>query len=194
MMVRTVSGGDMAFNALVYRPPDNYLLDYFARGVSRVGEVIGNAANTFVDTVNSIYNRYNNSTVIENSRMIAATCGSHLNQYQIYMVREDNWQPNMIMQRYIYSCPEYSQANKRNLVNEFMMVKDPEPGVYGTHRHDYQDVMSGMVQFDNNGIGYTNYYSHTGEELSTIDRISILDTWDTVAKMLIEKKDVTEIY
>lgn len=190
-----VSGGDFGANALIYKPLSQSTLDYLSNRLDATLSTMKGVGQQFVNTVRGMYDRFNSKEAINRAKMILYAAGTHLSQDVIYPVKYENYRNmNLAMQRYVMCNPDINRMYKRNKCYGFVDTYiDPEPGTYGTDRFDYQRVMDGVLQFDSEGNGYFNHYSNSDieDELTTLDKISVLDTWDVVARLLAEGVDPT---
>jgi len=185
--VNVVNGGDIAANALIYRPPDNRLLSFLNDNISKAVEYTSNAASGFANTVVNMYNKFNSSESLNAAKLMLYNAGTHLNQDIIYPVMYDNLgNANLIMQRYIISEPQMNNLYTRNMCYGYQdTYVDIDKGSVGKDRLDYQNVMDGVLQHDNDGNGYFNYYSNSDDTiLHKFDKLAILETWDNVALMI----------
>jgi len=194
MRVNVVNGGDEAFNALVYPQPSSAVISYLKNNIESAMSTVSNMSQGFIDNVKRMYSSVNGSEALLNGKLLTMNAGVHLNQNVIYPVH--NFQDtNLIMQRYLMSCPEVSELNKNNMCHGFQETYlDLEEGVYGTDRTDYRDVMSGILTYEGeHGEGVFKRYYHTdGVDLDFIDKLSIITTWDNARKMINDRLDPTD--
>lgn len=109
-----------------------------------------------------------------------------------YITIEKLPEANPTMQRYIMANPKLNLKLKQNLVDGYPDTYfNREPDTYGISRTDYQEVVDGVIEH-NSVRGVVRYYSNSGmEELSTLQKIDILRTWDNVELLLSKKLDPT---
>lgn len=190
-----VGGGEYGANALLYKPLSQHTIAYLNDRLNSTLERIKSVGSSFVNATRGLYDKYNSREAIQRAKMVLHGAGMHLAQDIIYPVRYDAYRDiNLLMQRYVMSQPDVSDMYRRNLCHGFQdTFVDPEPGTYGEDRYDYQRVMSGVLQFEENGDGYFKFYSNDDpeEELDNLDKISVLDSWDTVVRLIAEGKDPT---
>lgn len=196
MQVNVIRGGDAAFNALLYPPPDQNFLTYLQNNIQTAADAVSGMGTAFVDTVKSMYNRYNSTEAINASKALLHSTGTHFNQNVIYPVGYDNFTTaNLLMQRYIMSEPSVSELYRDNMCYGYQETfYDNEPGTYGKERTDYRNVMDGVMEFEEDQAVF-KYYSHSSEEpdLDTLDKLSILDTWDNAIRLIEEGIDPTDL-
>lgn len=109
-----------------------------------------------------------------------------------YLTIEKLPEANPTMQKYILANPKLNLKLKQNLVDGYSDTYfNREPDTYGISRTDYQEVVDGVLE-SNSVRGIVRHYSNSGmEELSTLQKIDILRTWDNVELMLSKKLDPT---
>lgn len=194
MQVNVVRGGDAAFNALLYPPPDQNFLTYLQNNIQSAAESVVGIGTAFMDNVKNMYNRYNSTEAINASKALLQSTGTHFNQNVIYPVGYDNFNTaNMIMQRYVMAEPSISEMYRDNMCYGYQETfYDMEPDSYGVERTDYRRVMDGVMDFEDDHAVF-KYYSQSSDEpdLDTLDKISILDTWDNALRLIDEGIDPT---
>jgi len=198
MQVRTIAGGEGGLAALLYkqRPPE--LLQYIQNNIQEGADALGTIGDNFVNQAKLMYDKFNNSALINASKALLYSTGMHFSQDVIMPVAYDNLGgANLIMQQYIMAQPDINQLYQDNMCSGYDGVYyDMEPGITGTDRYDYRRVMDGVVQYDDdhNGEAYIMHYSQDDgqEELDIMDRSAILDTWANVKNALIKGIDPTD--
>lgn len=147
-------------------------------------------ANTYLEKGNVIIQKIQDSIQdIKNSIVSRVTMVEDCIKYiQLEKLPE----ANPIMQRYIMANPKLNLKLKQNLVDGYSDTYfNREPDTYGISRTDYQEVVDGVIEH-NSVRGVLRYYSNSGmEELSTLQKIDILRTWDSVELLLSKKLDPT---
>ena len=150
MQVNVVSGGDAAVAALLYRPPDQNLLNYLNSKMQQAIDYTSNMVTGYAENMRAMYDKFNSSQAIQAAKMFMYNLGMNTSEMVIQRFHNfEDFNPNLLMQRYIMSCPEVSKLDKQNMCNGFAeSYVDPEPGVYGTDRDDYRRVMDGVLQHE----------------------------------------------
>lgn len=193
--VNVIRGGDDMANALIYKPMTQQMRDYLSNQMESTLASINNVSERFVNTVRGLYNRFNSDEAINRAKLAMYSAGIHFSQDVIYPVRYDTYPSiNLTMQSYVMANPEVNALHRKNKCHGFQETYiDAEPNTYGTDRFDYQRVMDGVLQFEPTGEGYFSHYSNNDsvDELSTWEKLSILETWDVVARLIAEGKDPT---
>lgn len=194
MQVRVIKGGEQALNALLYKTPDQNVLNYLQQNISNAGAMLGNAGTAFINTTKALYEKANNSTVLNNAKALLYSMGNHLSQDAIYPISYDNIQnTNLAMQSYIMANPRVNELYRDGLVNGYEgTYYNTEPGVWGSDRSDYRHVMDGVLVPEVEG-SVINHYSDSSEiELDRYDQFAILETWETVNRYIAEAIDPTD--
>lgn len=198
MRVNVISGGEHALNALLYKQPDERFLDYLNSHMSSAYQAIGEAGDRFMSNVRGMYDKYNASDVLQLGKMLLSRTGTHFSQDVIYNVPYERLgEANLIMQRYIMAQPDLSKMYNKNMCSGFNGTYiDIEPGVYGTQRTEYIQVMDGVLQFNDNGgdDGHFRHYSDSNtDDLDVISKLSILDTWRSVELAIARGIDPSDV-
>lgn len=196
MRVNVIDGGYQGASSLIYKPPTQDVLDYFTTNMSRIADTVGRYSTGFVQGVKELWHRYNSDEALTRSKLTLHQAGAAIGEDLIYPVRESELHnANLIMQQYIMSCPEVDRLYQKDKCDGYSNTYvDPEPGVYGTERILYRNVMDGILQHDQEGQGYIMHYSHEdNNKLNIIDKMSILDTWDKVAMRIASGYDPTDV-
>lgn len=98
------------------------------------------------------------------------------------------------MQRYIMAQPELNLKYKKNLVDGYSETYfNMEPDVYGKDRIEYQEVMDGVLNTYENHSILTNYSGSNHTDLTTLNKLDILDTWNNISLSLIQGIDPTDV-
>ena len=116
MQVNVLRGGEAAFNSLVFPPPDSRLLNYFSENIKSAYDVLGNAGHRFMDTVKTMYDKYNSEAALNTSKLLMYQAGMHFNQNMIYPVpMEQLGLANNMMQYYIMAQPDVNILYKKDM-------------------------------------------------------------------------------
>lgn len=201
IQVPTISGGEFAANALLYKQPTPDVMNYINNKLDQVVNFTHGLSDRFKTTVQNLYQQAYNSDIINAAKRYLAQSDYALRQDMIYTVPYGRFnEANLIMQQYIMAEPHMNNLYRKNMCYGFQDTYfDPEPETYGKDRLDYQRVMDGVLEFekeedDEKSLAFTHHYSNADEiELSHIERTAILDTWHEVVRMIEEGKDPSEI-
>lgn len=200
MQVRVVGGDGLtatdAFNALLYRPPDAALSSYLSNNMEKVQNFVGGVADGFVNNTRAMYDKFNNSAILNASKALVYGLGRHTNQNMIMPISYEHIQSaNLVMQQYIIANPVINNMVHDNMCTGFeSSYFDMEPGITGTDRNDYRRVMDGALQFEKNGSAYVEQYTNGDvmEDLDSMDQFAIRDTWLNAERMIANKLDPTD--
>ena len=192
---KVIHGGSVAANALLYNEPDNRLKEYISNNIAMAMDATRSIGTGFINTVESMYNKFNNSEIVNAAKMILYNAGTHLSQDSIHYVRYENvHNANLIMQKYILANPTIYNLYQNNMCHGYAdtYIDSYSKNTPVEERIEYQQVMDGLLQFDKNDEGYVNHYSHEEDDLCLMDKISISDTWDAALRRIAEGIDPTD--
>lgn len=194
--INTIGGGQLGFDALLYKPPTEQVSNYIQSNIARASEALGTAGTSFINNIKNTYDKFNNQSIINMGKSILYGAGSHMNDNVVVPLTVNNLQyANHAMQQYIIANPIVNQMVYDNMCNGFQETYyDVETDVYGEERDDYRRAMDGMVyEGDDGGLYMTQYTSSSDElvELCNMDKFGIMETWDSVQKAIAEGIDPT---
>jgi len=198
MRINVIDGGDNALNAMLYPPPDERLLNYFQDNLARAVDTFTGISDSFVSNVSAMYDQFNNSALLNATKALIHGTGGHVNQDVVYPVEMYQMgEANLAMQQYIIANPVVNKLYNDNMCNGFEdTYYDYEPGVTGKERYDYQRVMDGVVQFeDDNDDAFIMHYSnddYVESPLNAMDKFAILETWQNVEMLIYQDIDPTD--
>ena len=197
MQVNVIDGGPEVLNSLLYKPPDQNLINYMQNKFHNILHGTYNLANNFKNSISKLYNSYYNNDVVNRHKQLAAHASYVLREDVIHHVNYGEFdQANLLTQRYIMAYPELNNRMHRNLCHGFADTYfDEYPDTYGKDRPDYQSVMDGVLQINTDDIAYVNHYTNANEadSLTTMEKLTILDIWDNAARMLADDLDPTDV-
>lgn len=194
MQVKVVEGGDLAARALLYKQPTEQIMNYVNAGLNKLKEYGNTLSEGFKNAINTVYNQYWSDGVLDATNWLINNIGS-TKQDVIYPVQYETFNTaNLLMQRYIMAYPELNILAKRNMCNGFQDTYfNIEPETYGEERYEYQRVMDGILQYDKDEVPYVKYYSNSDNvELTLPEKLSVLETWNNVARLIAEGKDPSD--
>ena len=197
MHARVISGGDAGFEALVYQQPDQRLRDYLSNTISVATNKLSDGGSYFINAARDIYEKYNGAAAINMAKAIVGQMDTHLNPDVIISYDETNiFNATPKMQQYIMVQPELWQLDREQACSAFdgtYFNADSDVSKVEDHVR-YQEVMDGMLQFNEDGEGYIVSYTNTEmEELHTYDQFAIKNSWDSVRNLLIDGIDPSSI-
>lgn len=194
-----ISGGDAMADALIYKPPPPSLMEYLSNSMRNVMDNASVLGNRFVSMVSNMYNKHHSEEARNASKMMLYNAGVHIDQNVIVPVKYEQLHlANQCMQNYILTQPTLADLYRKDMCYGYADTYMPiEIDTYGKDTLAYGQVMDGVLQTDDETDEcYFEYYSQDDEclggELHTMDKLSILDTWDNVARMLEEGIDPTD--
>ena len=197
MQATVVSGGQNAFNSLVYNAPDQGTLAWLGNNINRARETLSTVAGNLVDTTMQLYNSFNSDAVLNAAKGLLGTYTDGVNDHTVYSIGyEELCNANYIMQQYIMANPVVQGMVTDNMcVGYETTYFDKELGNTGSDRYDFQRVDDGVLHTsDTTDDCYINYYSNTDDEpeLPVWDKFSILETWEQAELMVLNGVDPTD--
>lgn len=192
---KVVKGGSLAAEALLYKQPDASLQEYIKNNIAYAVDATKNIGTSFVNTIGTMYNKFNNSEVINAAKMILYNAGTHLSQDVIHYVNYNNiHNANLTMQRYILVNPVIYGLYQNNMCHGYAdtFIDNVSRDTLLEDRIEYQQVMDGLLQFDKEGEGYVHHYSHEHPDLEHFDKLAITDTWYEALRRIEEGIDPTD--
>jgi hypothetical protein len=196
MQVNTISTDSAGFNNILYSH-DNNVLEYLQQNISNAYERLQGYNSSFLETAMTMYDRVNSSEAIMRAKSMIHNIGGHMDPMGIYPISEENiYDANYNMQRYIMIQPDMYKLNKQQRCSAFedtYLDVDPDSTVLEEHL-DYRSVMDGLLTEDEDGNGvYTEYLDMENTELHFMDKVAIMDTWDTVRNMVAQGLDPSSV-
>ena len=198
MTIIESSNPDMAFNAVVsgFKNQDtmNYLKSNYESFVNSGVNLGGN----FINIVKDTYNKFNNSTVINNIKRTLAQSSGFVSNDIVYTVDEHNiGRAGELMKRYVMSEPTMF-----NMYENFQCSGyddswyNNEPEIITPElRNDYLDVIDGVLRFDDEGRGIVSHvYKTEDNPLSIDERLILSDTYVLINRMINEDLDPSDPY
>lgn len=198
MQVNVVSGGRQAFGAMLYKPPGPEVQEYFKDSINRAVSKLKDVNSGFVDNIRRLYERHTGDNAVMAAKLLVSNT-SHANDFVITELNSSNLNTaNQVMQGYIMSNPLVGDLVRKDMCHGFQETwVNTQPGLYGSDRSDYAAVMNGAVMDarDSNGeYSYilTDVVSDIDEDLHVLDKLSVRQTWATVANCIAEGFDPTD--
>lgn len=196
-----IQGGAEYADALIYKQPDESVLSYITNSMNNILQHTKNLSQQFVNSMTSIYDRFNSDISRQTSKMFLNRVGSSLDQMTLHYIRYEHLGlANLGMQPYILAQPELNNLFRKEMCYGYQDTYIPkQPNTYGEDLIEYKRVMDGVLQFEDNeeGLGFIKHYSQDdekthGKDLTTYDQFSIIDTWHNVSRMLANKLDPSD--
>ncbi len=156
----------------------------------------GSIPSALASEVKSLYNYISNTDTVQAiSRALLQSNVIEGNDF-IYPINVDNYvNTGALMRQYILADPLLFNRYKHNRIAGYddavyLPDEDDEP----ESRLDYLNVVDGLLQHDSDGNGYFVHVSSSEDNpLSFDDKVSVVDSWDTIKLALLEDIDMTEI-
>lgn len=198
-MVMFVEGGVDAFNATMYAQPSQQDMGFFEQNVSTLYNTIGAVGQNFFNNVRSRLESVDFNKLKEYTQAAARKLSSFWDSDTIRPLTKltDVQFPPNVMIRWQMANPDVRTLYHKGLCEGYGdKYIDLQPGVMGDDHHDFQMVMHGMEQYDEDGNLFWTSYDETFEEpensvnyLSSDERIDIVQSWYTTSRHLQKMKD-----
>lgn len=182
------SGDKQDFNSLVYKPPTDSMINYYQNNLQSVLSTTSGFDNMFKENILAMYDSYNSEDVLANAKRTALRTNAHLSENIIQEQYVEDYNPNILMQKYIMACPEiYTAFSKQQIYGFGESYYNPDFINVGTLSNHYRSTMNGIMVEDEDGDLVSHQYS--GSDIDNLifeEKMAIINTWDSVKKMLNE--------
>ena len=204
-MVMFVQGGVDAFNAAVYAQPTQQDMNFFERNVNTFYNNLGMYGQNFFENVRDRMQTVDFSRLAEYSRAAARRMSSFWESDVIRPLKnlpDVQFPPNQMI-RWQMANPDVRKLYHKGLCEGYGdKYTDLQPNVVGDDHHDFQMVMHGMEQYDEDGNIYFMSYDETFDEpensvdhLNMEERVDILESWNVTSGYIDKmKEDPTSQY
>lgn len=192
-----VPNPDMAYMLTSGAQQTQQAVEYFKQGYESFTNRMSSLGQDFANGVSNMFNYYNDSSMIQNTKELLTTSGLITGEDIIYRLDDNNiHNPGYLMRRYVMAEPgiydKYVKNRCSGYEDEWF---NPEPyEKVATMREDYLNVTEGLIQYDKDDHAYTTFVStEDGNNLSVIDRFTIQDAWDIVRDKMIHDIDPSDM-
>lgn len=197
--INTVCGGDDVEKAILYRPPSRSLYNFLQDNYQHAMNYVRDVGNGFIDNLKSLYNKYTSEEAIQRTKDILYSTGMHFSQDVIAPIEYNQLNnANLIMQRYMMAHPKVGDLYRRGMLHGFSETFfDREPDTYGEDRLDYGRVMDGVLQFDEEGNGFVEYFIQNDTiydelDLTETEQFTLADMYSLVTAAISNGLDPTD--
>lgn len=198
-MVMFVEGGVDAFNASVYAQPTTQDLNFFQDNITTFYSTLGAMGQNFFNDVRDRMETVDFDKLKQYTQSVARRISSFWETDTIRPLRElaDIQFPPSTMIRWQMANPDVRELYHKGLCEGYGdKYVDLQPLVKGDDHHDFQMVMHGMEQYDDDGELYWTSYTESFDEpensvelLSMDERVDIVESWYVTSKYLKQMKD-----
>ena len=205
MQINVIQGaGSAGFDYMMFPEQSPHTQQYLQQQLSRFSETLTDAGRGFMAATTELYNKVANSDAVRKAKAAIRLAKGifHPNMIVPLETLEDLQSAQPMMQRYIMANQVirdlYHQQKCDGYSDSYV---DIEPGCIGESHHDFQRVMTGVVQDIDLEGGDTawiarQYYheSHPDDrDLTAVERTDILNAWDLAeayAKTLVDPTSI----
>lgn len=198
-MVMFVEGGVDAFNASVYAQPSAQDISFFQNNISTFYSTLGAMGQNFFNGVRDRMESVDFDTLKQYTSSVARRVSSFWESDNIRPLRNlaDVQFPPNTMIRWQMANPDVRTLYHKGLCEGYgEKYIDLQPDAKGDDHHDFQMVMHGMEQYDDNGDLFWMSYTENFDEpensidlLSMDERVDIVESWYVTSKHLKAMKD-----
>lgn len=198
-MATHISGGVEAFNSYVYAQPTQQDIEFFNRNTQTLFDTVGQTGLAFFNSVRDRIETIDYGRLQEYTQAALRRVSNFWDTDTIRPLKtlaDVQFAPSTMI-RYQMANPDVRELYHKNLCAGYDdYYVDFQPTAIGHDHHDFQMVMHGMEQYDDNGDIYWMSYDETFEEsensvdhLTMSERCDIIESWNTTSKFLKNMKD-----
>lgn len=198
-MATHVAGGVDAFNSYVYAQPSQQDIEFFNRNNQTFYETIGQTGMAFFDGVRDRMQTIDFGRLQEYAQAAMRRVSSFWDTDTIRpltTLADVQFPPDMMIRWQMANPDVRTMYHKKLCAGYDDKYVDFQPGVSRHEHHDYQRVMHGMEQYDEEGELCFVMYDETFEQeedsvdyLSMSERCDIIQSWNTTTAFLNRMKD-----
>jgi hypothetical protein len=195
-MANLAAGGADGFYASLWGLPHPSTLDFIQRKLHQTTESLTAAGQQFMMGAQALYERYNGDHAL---RLMAAAARTASHFWQSNNIRYlgdigSMQQAPLVMQRWVMAEPMVRQMYHDNRLDGYShSYVDMHPGMVGEQHYDWRRVMSGVVEFKENGDWYARTYCEDllpdDVEPTMLEKHDVLETWWAIRQQLEAGKD-----
>ena len=194
-VIRT-SDPDLAYRLSSGVQQTQEALNYFKEGYGNFVNRATQLGQDFVTSVGNMFNYYNNSNVLQNTKELLTDAGIITGEDVVYMLNEQTiHNPGYLMRRYVMSEPTLFNKYENNRCSGYDDEWfNPEPTETNPlMRDDYLYATEGLIQYDKNDQAFTTYTStEIDNPLSIRDRLIVQDAWELVKQKMVTGMDPSD--
>lgn len=193
-----IVGSTDEFNALLYPDQHQSVRGYMQEHLSSFTNAVTDIGQNFVSRVKNLYERLNDSSIMERARAVVRAASGIMNYNVIYQINnlEDLRAASTVMQRWLMANPTvrevYLDQRCDGYSETYFNIHDKD---IGEDHYDYRRVMHGSLVKENNEYVFKHYYDSpiTDDEkpLTVEEQFIIQDAWDIANLYFANKQDCT---
>jgi len=166
---------------------DTNFINYVQQQFQSAYETLKDLNNRFAEKVTSMFNYFTSNEFLNTGKELIMESGMKHDNV-IHPVNTENiFDPGMLMRAYIMSNPVLWALYQKFAIsgyNDMFVFPSGETDIEPEMRHEYLQVMDGVVQPEEDGYKVIFYCAE--DKLTTREKITVLDAWDD-AMFLIEQ-------
>lgn len=206
MQVNVIQGaGAAGFDYMMFPEQAHSSQAYLQQQLTRFSDTLTDVGKGFLSATKTLYESVANSDAIRKAKAAIrlATGMFHPNMIRPLETLEDLQSAQPMMQRYIMAEPTIRKLYHEQKCDGYNdSYVDVEPDRIGETHHDYQRVMTGVVQEVDNEDGSstwraTQYYHEPypdEADLTANERVDIINTWEYARLFAETLSDPTNIF
>lgn len=202
--MRVLSGGSLAFDAILYPENHSNNNDYFESAINRSSDLIYGIGKKVFDVAKRTYDYLNSNYASQIARRALDMADGLMRPDTIYCLRdlEDMQTTQGVMRRWLMAMPEIGELYNKHRCNGWDNTYiDPYAGQTGLHNPDYRMVMSGLVKEIEDDKEYRwSVHEYIEDDIydrhvpNQLERISIRNTWDIARAFIDAGNDPTNCF
>lgn len=201
--INTTHGGSEAFDYLLYGDSNPINQEYFKQQLQNFSHTLNDAGRRFMEGSRELYARINDSAIAERAKLAVRKA---MNLFTPNTIRElDSLQAlrtcQPVMQRYMMAFPGIRSLYHQQRCDGYSdSYHDLHPNQVGEDHYDYRRVMNGVVKVGEEGEPdysvrlYMEDLLHEDRDLTHMEKVDILHSWELADLFLKQSIDPTSIF
>ena len=180
-------------NNILYGTPKQNTVEFFRKQYEDLRNIGWETSNWFKNAGEDLFQRsYSDQALIDSHNLLRETAYQFRDDVFHYL-NYQNYQPNLLMQRYIMANPTFFTLYKKDMVNGFGGILDnyERDVTHSKFRDDYLRTIDGLVLEDE--VVYCSSSKENLDNLSIIEKSIICNSWEITKRLLANGEDPTEL-
>jgi len=177
----------------LYGPPSQAKLSFLQARQQQSQQMLQGYQSAHIQQAQVLYNAFNSDEAIQKAKLLVSQTESILNQDHLFTLNKSNYQHvNSRMQQYMMANPKIYDKYQKQLIDGYSSgFVDTNPMREPEKRVDYLHVTSGIITKDTEVIRHS--FTSKENPLDSLDKFSILKSWENAISMLMDDIDFTDI-